>query len=659
MINESEQEVYDFEDFRLDAVKRLLLRCNGEQIPLSPKVFDTLLYLVQHPGKNIEKDDMMSAIWADTIVEENNLSQNISILRRLLGEKRGEHRFIATIPGYGFKFVASVRVSRSAGFESDHLKSLNDSESEIEQWELLNESESSLKSQISNFRSDTDDAKPRTESGTTKRFRFAIAGVLITLALGSLGLYLWRGNEIFTDRPIRTIAVLPFRPLVAEFRDEALELGMADALISRLGDNHEIVIRPLSSVRKFGNLDQNALQAGRSLDVDSVLDGSIQHWGDKIRVNVRLLKVADGSLLWTGTFDENFTDIFVVQDAISNRVASALALRLDNGEKGGINKKYTKNLEAYQLYLKGRLQILKLTPAESQKGIAYFQEAIEIDPNYALAYVGLASAYRSLALAAEMPPSEFLPKAKAAAQKAIDIDETLAEAHAELGYNIFWYDWDWSLAESHDKRAIELNPNSSEAHFAYAHLLSDLGRHTEALAAVRRARDLDPLNLKADVAEGQFLLYAGQTDDALAKLQRALEIDPNYWFAHMWASSAFIDKGMYAEGISAADKALALSDVNTLTSAFAGYALARSDKQAEARVVLAKLLKSSRDRYVPPYNIALIYNGLGDRHEALAWLERGFAERDPRMVFLKVEPKWNNLREEPRFIDLMKRMNFE
>lgn len=430
---------------------------------------------------------------------------------------------------------------------------------------------------------------------------------------------------------------------------------MADTLISRLGNNREIVVRPLSSVRKFGNLEQDALTAGRALDVESVLDGSVQRWGDKIRVNVRLVKVADGTSLWTETFDEKFTDIFVVQDAISQKVASALSLRLGGNEK----KSYTENVEAYQFYLKGRYQIVKLTPRESQKGIVYFQQAIEIDPNYALAYVGLASAYRSLALAAEMPATEFLPKAKAAANKAIEIDDTLSEAHAELGFVTFWYDWNWNEAEKQDRRAIELNPNSSDAHFAYAHLLSEMGRHAEALFEIKRAEALDPLNLKADVAEGQFLIYAGQTDEALAKLQRTFEIDQNYWFAHLWASSAYIEKGMFTEAAAEAQKAREMSGVNSQTMAFGGYALAKSGKQVEAQAVLDELLKLSTERYVPPYNLALVYNGLGRRAETLDWLERGLKERDPRMVFLKAEPKWNNLRSEPRFVDLMRRMNFE
>ncbi|MBA4123811.1 MAG: winged helix-turn-helix domain-containing protein [Acidobacteria bacterium] len=642
-MNEPQIQIYEFGKFRLDATKRLLLRDNGESVPLTPKVFDTLLYLVQNAGKIIEKDELMREIWTDTVVEENNLSQNISILRRVLGEKRGEHRFIATIPGQGFKFVASVEVS-SSKFQVPSLV-----ESEIEHLKLQNEPENNNKPESRNL-------KPETNQNRSQKI-FAFAALVLLIAVGA-AVYFWQAQTKSVSSPIKTVAVLPFKPLVAVNRDEALEIGMADTLISQLGNNREIIVRPLSSVRKFGNLEQDANSAGRELGVDAILDGSIQRWGDKIRVNIRLVKVFDGTLLWTGTFDEKFTDIFVVQDVISNRVAAALALRLGGDEKMRLTKRYTENVEAYQLYLRGRFHIFKLTPPEMNKGISYFQQAIAIDPNYALAYAGIADAYRSLALGGEMLPTEFLPKSKAAAQKAIEIDETLSEAHTALGMTIFWYDWDWNEAENQFRRALELNPNSAEAHLFYAHLLSNTGRHAEALFEIKLARELDPLFPFANALEGLFLIHAGQTDEALARVQKTVELEPNFWMPYLFASWAYIEKEMYAEAINEARRARKLSPVQTTAISFDGYALAKSGKRDEARVVLNELLKLSTGRFVSPSHIALVYNGLGEQDETFAWLERGFQQRDPKMTFLKVDPKWNNLRSEPRFIDLMRRMNF-
>ncbi|HAF12700.1 MAG TPA: hypothetical protein DCK99_03170, partial [Blastocatellia bacterium] len=320
-------------------------------------------------------------------------------------------------------------------------------------------------------------------------------------------------------------------------------------------------------------------------------------------------------------------------------------------------KNYTANPEAYQLYLKGRYHLFKLTPPEIQTGVSYFNQAIAIDPNYALAYVGLANAYRSFSLSLDMPSTEVFPKAKAAAQKAVEIDDTLAEAHAVLGVTIFWYDWDWKAAENQFKRALELNPNSEDSHWAYAGLLSTTGRHAEGLAEIKRARELDPLSPIINATEGLNLINAGQTDEALATFQKTFELAPNFWLAHMFASSAYIEKGMYPEAIAEARKARELS-ASSQPIAYLGYALAKSGKQAEARGLLEELLKLSTQRYVPPYHIALIYNGLGARDETLAWLEKGYEQRDPKMVFLKVEPKWNNLRADPRFQDLLRRVGF-
>lgn len=326
------------------------------------------------------------------------------------------------------------------------------------------------------------------------------------------------------------------------------------------------------------------------------------------------------------------------------------------GEEQKLKKEYTSNAEAYQLYLRGRYHALKRTLPETQKAISYFQQAIAIDPSYALAYVGLADAHVS-ALAANLPSNEFFPQARAAAQNAIEIDDTLAAAHAQLGFITFWYDWDWSTAENKLKRALELDPDGADTHLFYAHLLSNTGRHAEALAEAKRARELDPLNLRTNALEGQFLIHAGRTDEALKRLQETLEMDSNYFLAHLYLSSAYIEKGMYSEATSEARRAREISGArSTYSEAFLGYALAKSGKEAEARSVLDGLLKSSAERYVSSYDIALVYNGLDQHDEALAWLERAYAQRTPPMVFLKVEPKWNNLRSDQRFQDLLRRV---
>lgn len=428
-------------------------------------------------------------------------------------------------------------------------------------------------------------------------------------------------------------------------------MGMADSLIAKLG-GEQIVVRPLGSVRRFAGLEQDSLAAGRELETDAVLDGTIQTEGERVRVSARLIRTSDGTQLWSGQFDEKFTGIFALQDSIAERAAAALKTRLEKRPKGE-----TANLEAYQNYLKGRFHFLKITRPETEKAVSYFEQAIKIDPNYALAYAGLADAYRGLAIAGELSPAEYLPKAKAAAQKAVELDGTLSDSHGVLGFIVFWLDWDWQECERHYRRALELNPNNPEVLIYYANLYSNLGRHEEALTMAKRARELDPLNLRTNALEAQFMIHAGQNDEALERLQKTLDLDQNHWLANIFTVSVYIEKGMYAEAIEHGRRAGGIYD-STRANAFLGYALARSGREQEARTELEKLLKLEKETYVSYYNVAMIYNGLGDREETLRWLERGYQQRDPRMIFLKAEPKWNNLRNEPRFIDLLRRMNF-
>ena len=457
----------------------------------------------------------------------------------------------------------------------------------------------------------------------------------------------------------KRIAVLPFKPLAPENRDQVLELGMADTLIAKLSNSREIVVSSLTSVRKYGGLEQDPVAAGRELQVSSVLEGNVQKAGDHIRVTARLIRVADGASLWAGTFDEKFTDVFAVQDAISQKVADALALRLSGDEQKRLTKRYTENVEAYQLYLTGRYHFARLIPPETRTAIGFFQQAIDLDPTYALAYFGLADAYRSLAITADVPSKDCLPQAKTAARKALEIDDSLAEAHASLSFSLIWFDWDWVGGEKEAKRAIALNPNSAMSHFAYGHLLSDLGRHQEAVAEIARVRELDPVFLLPRALEGMFLHHARRDDEALTTLQKVLDLDPNFWVTHLILGRVYIQQRKYPEAIAEFTKAKELSHGNSEAIASIGYVAALAGDKAKARAVLDELKALSNQHYIPPHNIALVYNGLGDQNEALSWLEKGCEERDVRLTLLKVDPRWDSLRSNPRFIAILKRIGLQ
>ena len=514
--------------------------------------------------------------------------------------------------------------------------------------------------------------KNRKRGKVSTRFTLVPVSMFIWLTIAVLALATAAGVWFFSYRAARKtvsaprpnaaaiaqkrIAVLPFKPLTPENRDQVLELGMADSLITKLSNSGDLVVSSLSSVRKYVDLEKDALTAGHELQVNSVLEGNVQKSGDHIRVTARLINVADGSSLWAATFDEKFTDVFAVEDAISQKVADALALRLTGEEKRRLIKHYTENTEAYQLYLTGRYHWAKLIPPEIRTGIGFFQQAIEKDPNYALAYFGLAEANRALAINADVPSQDCLPQAKAAAMKALEIDDSLAEAHASLSFSLIWYDWDWSGGEREAKRAITLNPNSAIAHFAHAHVLSDLGHHDEAIAEQARAIEIEPVFLLLNALQGMFLHHARRDDQALIQLQRTLQIDPNFWITHLMLGKVYTRQQKYPEALAEFTKAKDLSHGNSEAIGSIGYVAGLTGDNAKAQAVLGELKARSAQSYIPPSNIALVYNGLGDQSEALRWLEKAVDQRDVRLTLLKADPRWDSLRSNPGFAAILKRI---
>ena len=414
-------------------------------------------------------------------------------------------------------------------------------------------------------------------------------------------------------------------------------------------------MRPLSLVRRYGGIEQDPLAAGRELRVEAVLDGQIQRWGDRVRVTARLVRVDDEKQLWAGQFDERFTNIFAVQDSISAQVAGELAPRLTGEERERLAKSYTTDAEAYQLYLKGRFFRDKRTREGTSRAIEYFRQALGRDPTYALAYAGLADCYRGLPIQSDVPSTESFPKAKEAVLKALEIDDQLAEAHTTLGWIKFWYEWDWGGAEKEYQRALEINPNYPLAHVGYAHLLSNLGRHDQALQEADRALKLEPLSSFNGAMKGQFLFHARRYPQAVDQLQKTLEIDPNFWIGQHLLGRCYERAGRYDEALEAFRKARE-SGGTTGPLSFTGYTYAAAGRKEQAEHTLRELRSLSEQAYVPPYNMALVYNGLGDSTEAVMWLERAYNERDVRMVFLGVDPLWDSLRSHPVFSGLLERM---
>jgi serine/threonine-protein kinase len=473
------------------------------------------------------------------------------------------------------------------------------------------------------------------------------------------GVVVWFAFEQPDAAPPSVIAVLPFKPLLRGERDEALELGMADALIARLSSSRALVVRPLGSVRRFTELDVDPLAAGRTLGVEAVLDGSIVRADARLRVTARLLRVHDGSTIWVGQLDEPFADVFEAQDTIATQLANTLVPELTVAESARLSRRDTEDPNAYRAYLLGRYHWARLTPSEIRKSIDYFRRAIAADPGYALAYAGLAEAYRALPITSDVPPLDMLPQGQSNAVRALELDPGLDGALATLCFIRFWLHHDWRAAEDACRAAIEINPHGADGYRAYAVLLSDRGRHAEAIAAARRATELDPLALLTHAIEAHVLHYAGRDDEALATTQRALDLQADFWIAQLIRGKAFLRHRRYDEALAAFESARANSGDNSETVSMIGFARALSGDRVGAERILEELLDRSRSTYVPPFNVAMVHNGLGRTSDALDWLEKAEGDRDVRLTFLAIEWKWNRLREERRFVALMHRLDLD
>jgi adenylate cyclase len=460
----------------------------------------------------------------------------------------------------------------------------------------------------------------------------------------------------------KSVAVLPFVNLSPDKGDEYLSDGMTEELLNALAKVKGLRVPGRSSSFAFkGRSDEDIFRkVGEQLHVNTVLEGSVRKAGTKLRITAQLINVADGFHLWSETYDREMADIFAIQSDVAQRVATALKGQLLAGEKQQLARKPTENLEAYGLYLKGRYYMTKDTEEAFRKGIESYEKAIELDPNYALAYAGLADAYGALGgVFGFVSPTETFPKSRAAALKAIELDETLAEAHVALANYKLSYEWNWQEAEREFKRALELNPNSARAHNGYGGYLQAQGRFNEAIAARRQGQKLEPLSPDITANVGYPYYYARQYDQAIACYREALEMEPNYFWASLWIGQAFVQQGKYDEAITEMNKAVNLSGRNVRTVASLAHAYAVSGRRDEAVRLLDELKQRSADSYVAPYFVAVVLAGLGENDAVFQWLDKACEERFPYLYLLKVEPVFSGLHSDPRFVALLRKVHLE
>lgn len=456
----------------------------------------------------------------------------------------------------------------------------------------------------------------------------------------------------------RSIAVLPFKTLgpIGSEDDEYLGLGLADALITTLSNLRQLVVRPTNAVVRFSDPVQDLLIAGNELGVDVILDGRVQRAGERVRVTVQLVSVHDGAPLWAEKFDEKWTDIFTVQDSISEQVTRALMLQLSRAEQKILTKHETENTDAYQAYLRGRYYWNKFTEESFQRAIASFMEAINIDPEYALAYAGLGDLYNWLGVLSVLPPRDTWGRGRKMAARAVALDDTLAEAHAALGFARLCYERDWSGGERQLQRAIELNPNYATAHQWYCFHLSAEGRFAEAIEEAQAALVIDPFSPFIMQALGWTHYMARDYDVSIETHRKVLQLDAQFALGRFSFSRPLVQKGIHDEAIAELKKAVELSNGIPSMLSGLGHAYAVAGREKEARHVLDRLTELSRKRYVSAYHIALIYCGLGELEQAFDYLEKTFAERDAWLIWLRVEPQLDPLRDDPRFADLLRRV---
>jgi DNA-binding winged helix-turn-helix (wHTH) protein/TolB-like protein/Flp pilus assembly protein TadD len=639
---------YEFGPFRINVTERLLQRGN-ELVPLSPKVFDTLLILVENHGHVVDKPALMQSLWPDTFVEESSLTQNISLLRRALGGGEADRHYIETIPKRGYRFIADVNQINGSGNATSAPTPSAVSISEPVELHVPQ-----------TFSHPPAQSIPNTE--TQRPYRrinllvTAVAGIVLVGALITLVYRLRQRAVAHEGLAGKSIAVLPFKTIGTESENELLGLGMADAVINRLSRLEELSVLPTGSVFRYTVRDKDAITVGRELGVDGVLDGTIQRYGEMVRVTAQLIRVTDGKTVWSIKYDERQSDIFALQDSISEQLAISLVPEISASRKQSLWVKSTSNTEAYQAYLLGMHFWNRRTKENLAKAISHLEQAVEKDPNFGQAYAILADCYflsgtdeyRSMTI------DEATSRAESAANRALAIDENNAEAHTvKAGINIWRRQF--SEASQEFNRALELKPTYAVAHLRYGYFLMWDMRLEEALSHMHRAQQLDPVSPIANAALGSMLLTARKFDESISYSQRALELEPGLLAPRINLAEAYLEKKMFPEAIRELEKVPDTDDDYVVAEKAYTYAIA--GRKDEALKAFTELQRSVGTRGAP-YAYARIYSALGDKDKAFEWLEKMNLNR-MMQASLKYDSQLDLLRPDPRFNDFLKRHKLE
>ncbi len=620
---------YEFDEFRLDSENRSLWR-GGELVQIFPKALEILVLLVGKKGAVVSREELLETVWGDCFVEESNITYTVSLLRKTLGE-RGKKHFIQTVPKRGYRFAADVREVAEKGETKTVIPA---------------------------------DTIPVNQPKAQIRWHFIAIILLGVLLLTSFAFWWNLGDQRglssvpVSERNIRTVAILPLKTLNEGEKNKALSLGLTDSLISRLGSLNRFAVRPLSSVKGYTETDQDPIKFGDTLKVDAVLEGTLQTVENRLRVNLRLWDVRDGAQIWQDSFDATEADFFNLQDAISTRVTQSLVSELLEEDRQLLTKRYTDNPEAYRAYIRGRAIMDSKNPDNFERALEEYEKAAALDPTFALAYVGFADAFSRLGFTSPGKQSaEFYAKSKAAANKALALDPELSEAYAALGSVKRIYDWDWEGTERDFRRAIKLNPNYAKAHLWYGLLLSSLGRHDEALAEIKRAIEIDPLSFDIKAGYSSVLEGRGEYAEALALAQENVKFNKESGLGKRALATFLFHLGEYSQAIEISEQELPKKNsqkfvwLSLLATAY--HRVGQAEKAAEKLKQLEELAQTDTKAL---YSLAENYTELGRFDEAVWTLEKCFEMREERMIWIKIEPRFANLRGDARFQEILSKM---
>ena len=597
---------FEFGVFRFDPAERVLYR-GSERVPLSPKVADTLLVLLTHHGRVVEKNELMQLVWPDTFVEEGGLARNISALRKALGDGADGSGHIETIPKRGYRFVAP-----------------------------LGKTPTQPEKGVAPHRSGV---------------RFTIAAILVVaaLVLVAAGYLLWFMTRHDHAAPrVKSIAVLPLKNISGDVAQDYFAEGMTEVIATELSKTGLPVIAPASvrSLRPGAPLEE----VGRQLKVEAVIQGTVLQAGDRVRINAQLVDIGTGRLLWADSYQRDLRDVLRLQAEVAGAIARKTSFEAAAGVRPDPSRLQPVVPDAYQAYLRGRFFWNKRTEPALRKAVEYFNEAIAKDGTYAPAYAGLADSWSLLASNSydAVPPREGMPLAKAAALRALELDGGLAEAHTSLAYVTMAFDWDLERAEREFQQANRSNPGYATARQWHAHCLLAAGRLEEASAEMRQAQNLDPLSLPVNVGVGWCSYFARRYDDAIAQYRKTLELEPNFALAHQTLGMALAQKHDYSKAIAEFQTALTLNGGASAVASL-GYAYGLAGSKADARAQLARLVELSHQRYVPAIYMAQVCLGLRDGRGFSSWLSKAREERSEYLIYYRLDPALDAVRADPLF----------